>query len=109
MKSELKLLIAQLIVLAQLFAAPGTVLAQGSGAPQPDTTTRATLQVRGMIGETCPVLIESALKRLDGVRHVQASYAEHSATIDYDAQRVSLDQIRRTIRRDAGFETELAH
>ena len=107
MKSVLKLLIAQLVVLAQLLATPSILLAQGSDAAA--ITTRATLQVRGMIGATCPVLIESALKRLDGVRHVQASYAEHSATIDYDAQRVSLDQIRRTIRRDAGFETELAN
>jgi copper chaperone CopZ len=105
MKSVLKLLIAQLVVFAQLLATPSILLAQDSDAA---ITTRATLQVRGMIGESCPVLIESALKRLDGVRHVQASYAEHSATIDYDAQRVSLDQIRRTIRRDAGFETELA-
>ena len=105
MKSVLKLLIAQLVVFAQLLATPSILLAQDSDAA---ITTRATLQVRGMIGESCPVLIAAALKRLDGVHHVQASYAEHSATIDYDAQRVSLDQIRRTIRRDAGFETELA-
>lgn len=109
MKSGLKLLIAHLIVLAQLFAAPGTVLAQGSGAPHPQTTARATLAVKGMVGETCPVLIESALKRIDGVRHVEASYAEHQATVDYDPQRVSLGQIRTTIRQDAGFDTEPAN
>jgi len=109
MKTLLKLLIAQLIVFAQLFAAPGTVLAQGDGAPHPDTTARATLAVKGMIGDACPVLIESALRRVIGVRHVEASYAEHKATVDYDPQRVSLDQIRTTIRHNAGFDTEPAN
>ena len=61
-----------------------------------------------MIGDSCPVLITSALKRVDGVHHVEASYATHSATVEYDPQRVSLDQIRGTIRRQAGFDTTLA-
>ncbi len=109
MRTELKRLAAGAVLLAQLLAAPGTVLAQGSGAPQPETTARATLHVKGMVGEACPVLIESALKRMEGVRHVEASYAEHKATIDYDPGRVSLDRIRTAIRSKAGFDTEPAN
>ena len=105
----IQILVAQLIVVAQLFAAPGTALARAGDEIRPDTTARAILHVDGMVGESCPVLITSALKRVKGIRHVEASYASHSATVEYDAGLVSLDQIRETIRRKSGFETEIAN
>jgi len=106
MRTATLLLIAQLVVAVQLVAAPGTVLA--ADAIQPATTARATLNVDGMVSESCPVLLTAALKRVDGVHHVEASYASHSATVEFDPQRISLDDIRRTIKRQAGFDTAIA-
>lgn len=109
MKSAILRVVTLLLILVQLAAAPGTVLAQAGGDPRPDTTARATLHVNGMVGESCPVLITSALKRVAGVRHVEASYATRSASIEYEPGRISLAQIRAAIRDRAGFETEPAH
>ena len=108
MKTTLTLFLAPLIVIAQLVAAPGSAMAQTDDVARPQTTARATLHVDGMVGEACPVLITSALKRVDGIHHVEASYATHSASVEYDANRIGLDQIRDTIRSRAGFETEVA-
>ncbi len=107
MRKAAILLIAQLVVIAHLAAAPGRALAGGGEVPQ-SATAHATLNVDGMVSESCPVLLTSALKRVDGVHHVEASYASHSATVEYDPQRVSLDEIRRTIKRQAGFDTAIA-
>jgi len=109
MRNATILLIARLVVIAQLFAAPGRALAGSADAPQPDTTARAMLNVEGMVSESCPVLLTSALKRVEGVRHVEASYATHSATVEYDPQRISLDDIRRTIKSRVGFDTVIAN
>ena len=105
MKSTKLRIAASIVVLAQLLAAPAAVMADSI---RPAAIARNTLHVAGMIGDSCPVLITSALKRVDGVHHVEASYATHSATVEYDPQRVSLDQIRGTIRRQAGIDTTLA-
>jgi copper chaperone CopZ len=107
MKSTLIFFLTKMIVLAQLVAAPGAVLAEAAGEIRPAVTARSTLQVEGMVGEACPVLITSALGRVEGVRHVEASYDTHSATVDYDAAQVSLEQIRDTILRQAGFRTRV--
>lgn len=105
MQTVLAQILRQLIIVAQLIAAPASVMAQSG----PDTTARATLHVDGMVGEHCPVPIVSALKRIDGVHRAEASYATHSARVEYDPDRGSLAQIREAIRRWAGFETQIAH
>ncbi|MCB1906330.1 MAG: heavy-metal-associated domain-containing protein [Rhodocyclaceae bacterium] len=96
---------ATILSLAQLFAAPGAAIAE---APAPATVVRHTLHVEGMVGDSCPVLITAALRHVDGIHHVEASYATRSATVEYDPGRIGLQRIRRTILRQAGFETTVA-
>ena len=105
MKSTRNLIAATVVSLLPLIVAPGTALAD---AAAPSSMARKVLHVDGMVGDSCPVLITSALKRVEGVTHVEASFPTHSATVEYDPQRVSLDQIRRTIHRQAGFDTTVA-
>ena len=105
MKSTRNLIAATVVSLLPLIVAPGTALAD---AAAPSSMARKVLHVDGMVGDSCPVLITSALKRVESATHVEARFATHSAIVVYDPQSVSQDQIGRTIHRQAGFDTTVA-
>lgn len=52
-----------------------------------------TFVITGMTCGGCEVGVEIALRRLDGVRSAEASYDDGTATVSYDAERVTPDQI----------------
>ncbi len=64
-----------------------------------------TLRVRGMSSQHCAGVVESSLKKVDGIKNVDASFAIERAIIDYDPGKVSLEKIKKIIV-DAGYEPE---
>ena len=64
-----------------------------------------TLRVRGMSSQHCAGVVESSLRKLDGIRNVDASFAIERAIIDFDPNKVTLEKIKKTIV-DAGYEPE---
>jgi mercuric ion binding protein len=71
------------------------------------TTKVVSLSVNGMMTRTCPTLLKSAVRKIDGVKHVDASLETKSATIEYDETKTSLDEIQKTIKSKVGFTTRL--
>ena len=63
------------------------------------------LDVSGMSSPACPKILASAVKRLQGVKTVNASLEQHRATIEFDDSLTSLKTIQDTIYLQAGFST----
>lgn len=61
------------------------------------------LQILGMHCTACATGIESGLKRLDGVIEVGVNFATKEAVVKYDEDRVTLDEIKATVKR-GGYE-----
>lgn len=59
--------------------------------------TRATIEISGMSCAGCAVNVEQALKRLPGVRFVEASYEKGQAVVEYDPAKVSPEQLKAAI------------
>lgn len=72
---------------------------------KPSGEGKITLKVRGMSSQHCANIVESALKKLDGIKNVDASFAVERAIIDYEPSKVSIEKIKQTIK-DAGYEPE---
>ncbi len=67
-----------------------------------DNTRRVTLGVEGMTYSACSAAVERALSRLAGVKSASVNLATNRASVEYDADAVTLAQIRRAIT-DAGY------
>ena len=65
------------------------------------------LHVNGMESPACPILLKSAVSKIEGVSNVTASLADHSATITFDSAITTIETIRDTIEAQVGFSTEL--
>jgi copper chaperone CopZ len=65
------------------------------------------LQVDGMTTPTCPALLKSAVSKIKGVKQVQASLENNSATIEYDENITNLEKIQDTIESHVGFTTNV--
>jgi copper chaperone CopZ len=79
-----------------------------AAAVQSDATNKpgaATIKVTGMTCDGCAKSIEQALDKLAGVHKAKVSYERGIAEITYDSSKVTLDQIRATIR-EVGFGVE---
>ncbi len=61
--------------------------------PAGNGLTSIVLPVKGMTCLTCELTIESSLKRLIGVSHVDARVSEETVHIHYDPARVSPDDL----------------
>jgi periplasmic mercuric ion binding protein len=70
-------------------------------------SSHTVLRIDGMSTPACPALVKSALRRLPGVRSVEASLAQRSATVEFDAAKTSVEEMRRAIKRDVGFDAEV--
>lgn len=66
-----------------------------------------SLSVKGMTSPTCPVLLKSAVGKMKGVKKVEASLENHSATIEFDEKVTSLENIQDTIESRVGFSTHV--
>ncbi|GBC81588.1 Copper chaperone CopZ [bacterium HR10] len=85
--------------------------AETSAASAPSTTAairnlqdvpalaRATIEIRGMDCAGCAVNVEQALKRLPGVKSVEASYEKGQAVVEYDPAKVRTEQLKAAIDR----------
>lgn len=67
-------------------------------------TKSATLKVYGMTCTLCSATIEAALEKLDGVKEASVSYAAEKACVEYDADRLGIEEIERNIEK-LGFST----
>ena len=66
----------------------------------------AVFDVVGMTCGGCEVGVKMAVKKLDGIQDVEASYAESDARISYDPSKVNPEDIRAVIEK-LGYEAKL--
>ncbi len=66
-----------------------------------------SLKVNGMTSPTCPTLLKSAVRKIKGVKGVQASLETRSATIEYEEGVTNLQAIQEQIESAVGFTTEV--
>jgi Cu+-exporting ATPase len=69
-------------------------------------TTHVDLPVQGMSCASCVAKIEKALTRLPGVQTASVNLAAEKAAVTYDAERVGVSDLARTIG-DLGYEVPL--
>jgi copper chaperone CopZ len=76
-----------------------------SGASQPaPADAKLTVSVEGVSCASCTLSIRRALKRLEGVKTVQAGSEPNQAVVTYDPDKVKPEQIVQTID-ELGFKT----
>ena len=61
-----------------------------------------TLSVPGMTCELCPITISKALKKIDGVERVGASFEAKEAVVTFDDAKTSVDALRKATA-NAGY------
>jgi sulfite exporter TauE/SafE/plastocyanin domain-containing protein/copper chaperone CopZ len=66
---------------------------------------REKIKVYEMTCTSCETRVERAIKKLEGVLSVKASYSEQFAEVEYDDALCSQDKIKAAIR-DAGYSTQ---
>lgn len=69
-------------------------------------TTTATFQASGLHCSSCSMLITMSLEDLNGVEAVSCDHATGKTLVTYDAERVTPEQIRRSIEA-TGYDAEL--
>jgi copper ion binding protein len=67
------------------------------------TSTHAILEVPGVSCSHCKAAIEGAVGAVDGVGQVVVDVGEKTVTIDFDADRVSLDALEAVVVEE-GYE-----
>lgn len=83
-------LIAAVAVSSSAFAAPKTV----------------TLDVPGMNCITCPLTVNKALKKVDGVQEAKTDYATKEAVVTFDDSKTSVEKLTQATT-DAGYASTL--
>lgn len=58
---------------------------------------QVTLKIEGMTCPSCPAMVKTALKRLDGVNQVDVSYKEAKAYIHYQDEKVTVEDMIKAI------------
>jgi copper chaperone CopZ len=80
--------------------------ARAQAAPSP-ASSQTVLRIDGISTPACPGLVKSAVRRLAGILKVDASLEHRSATVEFDAGKTSVEEIRRVIKQDVGFDSEV--
>lgn len=93
-----------LALVAVLATAVPQVHAQAAPSP---VSSQTVLRIVGMSTPACPALVKSAVRRIAGIRQVDASLEQRSATVEFDPARTSVEEIRRVIKQDVGFDSEV--
>jgi copper chaperone CopZ len=81
--------------------------AEASPTQTSPTVSSVTLSVEGMTCASCSVAVRTALKRLDGVREARVSVEEKRAVVDYEAARVTPQQMVDAVNR-LGYRASIA-
>ncbi len=63
----------------------------------------ATLNISGMTCGGCVRSVSNVLNALDGVAKADVSLDKKRAVVDYDAAKLSIDQLKRAVE-EAGYE-----
>ncbi len=71
------------------------------------TATRSAFRVTGMTCSGCEVGVRRAVKKLDGIEEVEASHEDGTATVTYQADAVTPEEIIEAIE-GLGYTAELA-
>ena len=71
-------------------------------APAYANDKTVTLSVPGMYCEACPATVSKALKKVNGVEKVAASFETKEAVVTFDDAKTSVDALRKATA-DAGY------
>lgn len=74
-------------------------------AEQQDNMTKTNLTISGMHCESCAKIIEMELGDQSGVDNIKVNYNEHSAVIEYDQEKISIEKIIEIID-SLGYQTK---
>ncbi len=99
------------IALASLGAAGLVVAHLESGRARAESegaagAAAATLHIEGMTCPSCGLAVRTALAKLEGVKRARVDVARKSATVDYDAAKVTPRQIVEAVNR-LGYHASL--
>ena len=97
----------RIFALAALLAIVGLVGAVPVVAGEAAATV-STFDIDGMTCGGCSAAIRLAVKKMDGVEDVKVSHDDGSATVMYDAEKVSTDAIVEVIEKQ-GFEATVTN
>ena len=64
---------------------------------------KKTINVKGMHCKSCEMLIKDSLEETNGVEAAELSHTAGTATISFDENKVSLDNLKKIIK-DEGYE-----
>jgi copper ion binding protein len=62
--------------------------------------------VKGMTCSSCAKSIETALKKIDGVEKVYASFKEKKSIVEFDLNKINIEKIQKIIV-DLGYEPKV--
>jgi copper chaperone CopZ len=96
--------VTALILTLVTFPYYGGAIAAGQGAND-EQVAKAVFRVQGMSCSGCEATMEIALKKLDGVESVKASYDEGRAEISYRPSQVGVQKIQQAIEQ-LGYKAE---
>lgn len=86
---------------ASMILGIGTLAAMGIFA----ATQTVTIPIKGMMCQGCAAKIEAALKKIEGVQAVKASFEQRNVQVTYDESQVTMEQLHKAIY-EAGFQVE---
>lgn len=66
----------------------------------------AVFQVTGMTCDACEAVVKMAVRQLDGIHQVEASYKESNAVVSYEPSKVKPEEIKVAIEK-IGYQAEL--
>ena len=89
-----------------VFVAAAFALGAAEQEPTAPPSVTSVFKVEGMTCGGCEASVKMTVKRLDGVRGVEASHTEKRATVTYDAEKVTPQAIVDGIER-LGYTAEL--
>ena len=64
------------------------------------------LKVHGMNSQHCAGIVESALKKIDGVKEVDVSFAIERAVVKYDSNKADIEKLKKAVK-NAGYNAEI--
>ena len=106
MKKQLSLAIVAGLVLAGLVAWTASA-GEGADSSAAEEAATSTFHVTGMTCGGCEVGVRRVVNKLEGVQEVEASHEEGTATVTYQADTVTPDDIIAAIE-ELGYTAELA-
>lgn len=70
---------------------------------QSESTTKTSFSIGGMSCSGCATTVQEALSSIDGVWDANADLENKSASVTYNADAVSIDDLKQAVE-DAGYE-----